>query len=70
MTTKARMQTDAEMEAAGWAAWSRDNDGFLCTSHAPFESRGEWEQYVIEETMRGNRVAYPFGPMKMEASNE
>ena len=65
-----RLMTDAEIETHGWAAWSRNADGLLCTAHAPFESAAEWAQYVSEETARGFRVFYPAGPLKMEAENE
>lgn len=59
-----RLKTDDEMSSAGWAAWSRDGAGLLCTSHAPFDSQNEWQEYVTEETARGLRVFYPLGPIK------
>lgn len=61
-----RLMDDYDMAKAGWAAWSRNARGHLCTSHAPFANEGEWKDYVIEETKRGLRVFYPSGPLKME----
>lgn len=61
-----RLQTDEAMSKAGWAAWSRDMSGLLCTAHAPFESASEWAEYVNEETKRGFRVFYPDGKLKYE----
>lgn len=63
------MITDETMAANGWAAWSRDGSGQVCTSHAPFGSAAEWTAYVVEETQRGCRVFYPSGPLKMEQRN-
>lgn len=61
-----RRTTDAELQAAGWAAWSRDDDGLLCTCHAPFERMNDWKAYVLEETARGYRVFYPPGDLQVE----
>jgi hypothetical protein len=61
-----RLITDETMAANGWAAWSRDKEGKLCTSHAPFNEVGEWKDYVIEETRRGLRVFYPPGPLLID----
>jgi hypothetical protein len=57
---------DDQMAMSGWAAWSRDISGLICTSHAPFQNVAEWHKYVIEETDRGLRVFYPKGPMLIE----
>lgn len=61
-----RTLSDERMASFGWAAWSRDSAGRLCTPHARFENVAEWVEYVTEETLRGLRVFYPPGPLLME----
>ncbi len=64
--TTFRQWTDEQMQQDGWAAWSRNDDGLICTCHAPFERVNDWKAYVMEETARGNRVFYPPGELKVE----
>ena len=48
--------TPQESRARGWQAESRDEDGHLCTQHAPFESDVEMLEYIREENKRGLTV--------------
>jgi hypothetical protein len=48
--------TPQESRALGWAAESRDEDGHLCTQHAPFSTAAELAEYVAGETQRGLTV--------------
>lgn len=57
---------DYGMAKAGWAAWSRNTEGYLSSCHAPFTDMAEWQDYVLEETQLGYRVFYPPGPLKVE----
>lgn len=50
------LQSPAEVRAAGWAAESRDDEGHLMTSHAPFESDVEMVEFICEELARGHMV--------------
>ena len=50
------LQTPEEVRALGWQAESRDDDGHLCTTHAPFESAKEMYDYISEELERGKAV--------------
>jgi sulfur-carrier protein len=56
------LKTPAEVRADGWQAESRDDDGHLCTSHAPFVSAREMHDYIAEEIGRGKTVT--IWPMK------
>lgn len=50
------LMTPAEIRESGWAAEARDDEGHLITTHAPFESGAERDEYVREETSRGLTV--------------
>ena len=52
------LTSSAEIRAAGWQAESRDADGHLISTHAPFREDDDegiaW--FVREETQRGHTV--------------
>ena len=50
------LMTPQESRARGWQAESRDDDGHLCTQHAPFDDDAEMLNYVKEEIARGKSV--------------
>jgi hypothetical protein len=56
----------AEIQALGWAAESRDSDGHLMTTHAPFSTNKERDKYCAEEKARGHIVTV-FAPKKRAA---
>jgi hypothetical protein len=60
--------TTAQVKAAGWSAESRDADGHLLTTHAPFETQGEMLDYVLEETTRGMTVTIFPDPIRRTVS--
>lgn len=58
------LSTSADVRRAGWQAESRDSDGHLISTHAPFENDDDegivW--FVRNETARGNTVTiWPVG---------
>jgi hypothetical protein len=65
-TKQPSAHTDDSLAESGWAAWSRDSDGLLCTAHAPFYSNKELAKYVSDEVSLGRKVCFPNGPVKME----
>lgn len=60
------LMTPEESRALGWQAESRDEDGHLCTQHAPFDSDRDMINYIAEQTAEGKTVT--IWPPKSEAS--
>lgn len=48
--------TSEKVRADGWQAESRDADGHLISTHAPFDDDAELSEYVRDETTRGHTV--------------